>query len=113
LKKKSITYEKLEWARNVLGLGHEATLDEIKSAYRNASKRWHPDHRLKENGSDSNKHMQDINQAYQILMEYIKNYRYVLVPDKKENFDPESWWWERFGSTFAGKVKPKKRDDQQ
>ena len=111
MKTRKITFEELEWARKTLGLGREATLDEIKSAYRSASKRWHPDHRVVKHDTESNKQMQDINKAYQILMDYIKTYRYVLVPDKTENFDPESWWWEKFGSAFAGNVKHKKQDD--
>ncbi len=111
MKRKTSRPEELDWARKTLGLGRRATLEEIKSAYREACKKWHPDYNPDHDKSDLTKHMQDINKAYQILMEYIENYRYLLVPDVEENFDPESWWWEKFGSAFAGSVKRKKSKD--
>ncbi len=118
------TFEEIEWARKILGLGQRATLEEIKSAYRNACKRYHPDHRVsnsssnatEEKGLNLNREMQEINRAYSILQEFIKNYRYLLVPDEEENFDPESWWWKKFGSAFTGDIKdtkPEKRKKPQ
>lgn len=97
--------EDIVWAREILGLEETATLKEIKNAYRRASKRWHPDHRSAEKDPDSNKKMQEINRAYQVLLEFIKNYRYVLVSGKDEKFDAEAWWWKKFGTVFAGNIK--------
>ncbi len=105
-------HEDIAWARKILGLGKTATLKEIKDAYRRASKRWHPDHRLATKDPDSNKKMQEVNRAYQVLLEFISNYRYVLVPGKDEKFDAEAWWWKKFGTVFAGNIKKKRDDDK-
>ncbi len=103
----------IEWAREVLGLGESATLEEIKFAYRRACKKWHPDVRIKDEESNINREIQDINRAYHLLLEFIKNYRYVLVENNEENFDADSWWWEKFGSVFAGNVKTKNKGNKQ
>ena len=61
----------------VLGLGSDATSEEIKTSYRKLAKEWHPDRKK----MNSEKKMAEINQAYETLSdeklrkEYDKFYR--------------------------------------
>ena len=68
----------------ILEISQQASLSEIKQAYRSASKKWHPDLNL---GKDTTQIMQDINEAYAILKEETKRMRYdaeyVLFNQKK------------------------------
>lgn len=91
-------WEKIIAARDILNLGEEATLAQIKAAFRRMSKKYHPDTAGKgaEAGGPETISMADINDAYQTLLEYCRNYRFPLVMDK-ENLDPEDWWMDRFG----------------
>ena len=52
-------------ALNCLGLHPEASLDDIKSAYRSLAKQWHPD---RNNSEGSTARFQQLNQAYQTLI---------------------------------------------
>jgi molecular chaperone DnaJ len=58
----------------VLGIACDATQEEIKSAYREKAKRWHPDH----SGEDSEPFLA-IREAYEVLCE----------PDRRRAYDEE------------------------
>ena len=68
----------------ILEITPQASLSEIKQAYRAASKKWHPDVNP---GKDTTQIMQDINEAYAILKDETKRMRYdteyVLFNQKK------------------------------
>ncbi len=64
----------------VLGLGRDASQEDIKKAYRKMSKEWHPDKHKGDKGAESK--FKEINEAYEVLGN----------PDKRGNYD-------RFGST--------------
>ncbi|GAC1373609.1 MAG: hypothetical protein NVSMB4_00310 [Acidimicrobiales bacterium] len=60
----------VEWARTVLGVRAEATPLEVRHAYREASKRWHPDRFMQASAAerdDAARHMEDVNAAHAIL----------------------------------------------
>lgn len=57
----------------ILGVGRHSSQEEIKSAYRVMSKRWHPD--MNPN-VDVTHMMQEINEAYAILKDNSKKARY-------------------------------------
>ena len=59
----------------ILEISRYATFEEIKSAYRAMSKKWHPD---KNPNEDVTQKMQDINEAYAILKDENKRKRYDL-----------------------------------
>ncbi len=57
----------------ILDIVSDASLEEIKKAYRSQSMRWHPD---KNPGTDTTAKMQDINEAYNILKDTVTRARY-------------------------------------
>jgi DnaJ-class molecular chaperone len=56
-----------------LNISKNATQDEIKKAYRDAAKKYHPD----KNDKDSSEKMQKINKAYQL----------IKTPERRERYD--------------------------
>ncbi len=60
----------------VLGIPSNSSPEEIKTAYRHMSMKWHPD---KNQGHDTTGLMQDINEAYSILSN----------PEKRKRYDRE------------------------
>ncbi len=60
---------------SVLEIQPSSTKEEIKSAYKNQAKKWHPD---KNHGKDTTKKMQEINEAYLILNDDEAKYRYDI-----------------------------------
>lgn len=97
---KSATFSaaEIDRARRVLGLGERASLEEIKSAYRRMCKKWHPDTL----GDDpaSSKKIKEINAAYRLLLDYCERYPFSFLPETVESFDPEKWWYQRFGENI-------------
>ena len=68
LEMKKVEFGEVNKAREVLGLGEEATISEIKGAYREMSKRFHPD---KYPGDlKAQKRFEKMTKAYQILNDY-------------------------------------------
>ncbi len=82
-------------ARETLGLSRFATLREIKRAYREKCRLWHPDADPGNDTEEHKKRMQAINEAYDVLLRFCRNYRYCLDP--REEPDDENWWMDRFG----------------
>src|SRR6516225_5256992 len=60
----------------VLGVSRTATLDEVKSAYRKAALRWHPD-RSPENKTEAEAKFRECTEAYSVLSD----------PQKKQIYD--------------------------
>lgn len=57
-----------------LGVSRDATDDEIKTAYRNLAKKYHPDNYAESPLSDvASEKMKEINEAYDTIMEARKN----------------------------------------
>lgn len=63
-------------ALQTLDLPPFVTKDEIKQRYRYLARKYHPD------VSDDNSKMLEINRAYELLMEYIENFRYSFDDDE-------------------------------
>ncbi|MFP3869952.1 MAG: J domain-containing protein [Syntrophobacteria bacterium] len=88
----------IDWARKLLGLDERGSINEIKRAYRRMCKQWHPDSQGSEiSGSGK---MQEINAAYRLLLDYCEHYRCSFVPEQAHSFDPEEWWYRRFGENI-------------
>ncbi len=103
----------LEEAREILGLGPKATRQEIRAAYRQAARRWHPDRAPAGVEAQHRAHMQRVNEAYQRIVKLIDNYQYELVdPETPETpEDLQKWWTDRFYTGVWGPPK-KKGEDQ-
>jgi hypothetical protein len=88
----------IDRARRILGLGERASLGEIKSAYRRMCKKYHPD-TLSDDDPNS-KTIKEINAAYRLLLDYCEQYPLSFRPEKVDSFDPERWWYQRFGENI-------------
>ena len=82
-------------AKTLLGLGDQASLLEIRQAYRQLSKEHHPD-RAPEGEMTR---MQEVNAAYALLLEYGNSFRLPLLPPAEPSaaLEAEDWWLDRFG----------------
>ena len=80
---KKLGFEVINEARKTLGLGEEATLSEIKRAYRQLTQNYHPD---KHPGNlEVTKQFGQINKAYKILMDCVQSdYCSFIRPVGKE-----------------------------
>jgi len=88
----SLSFKKIDAARKLLGLSSEATLQEIKEAYREKVKNFHPDKAKNELEKEKNKEiMAQVNQAYKILLEYIKVYRFSFKEKEVMKNDPQKF----------------------
>lgn len=98
--KRGFDFHEIERARRILGLEEEATLDEIKEAYRSLARRYHPD---RDPGSEER--MREVNWAYEVLMNYVSCYRYSFREEDVKRHDPdralkrffEDWMWGKGG----------------
>jgi len=80
-----MTYKELCLAREVFGLGERATLQEVKTRHRELVKRHHPDA-----GADGDPvQIRKINTAYQVLVEYLTQYRFSFSEDEFYEQNPE------------------------
>ena len=115
----SIDFKEIDESRKILGLGRAATLKEIKKAYKELVKKYHPD--KSNSASDNNdpndpgncdERMKEINKAYEILMNYCINYRYPFTKPGKGTDDSYSEYMQGFNEDWmwghgAKKVKKK------
>jgi DnaJ-class molecular chaperone len=90
-------YQKIYEARKLLELPERATMNEIKSNYRNLIKKWHPD----KCGASKEKCAEmtgKIIRAYKIILDYCRYYKYSFSEEEVKNYlSDEEWWFERFG----------------
>ena len=71
------SFDDINEARKLLGLGEAATLKEIKSAYRRMAFRHHPDKHTS-GSSEDEAFMKRLNWAYKLLTEYCRDYKYAF-----------------------------------
>jgi len=72
-------------ALETLGLPPMVTRGEIKKRYRQLARRCHPDR----NAGDARK-MEEINRAYETLMEYVENFRFRFDEEEIARQNPET-----------------------
>ena len=98
MKPATFSAAEIDRARRILGLGEQASLGEIKSAYRRMCKTYHPD--TLGDAAASSKTIKEINAAYRLLLDYCEQYPFSFLPEKVDSFDPERWWYQRFGENI-------------
>jgi len=81
------TFDKIDRARKLLDLGEDATLRDIKEAYRRKAKKFHPDGKASNRKKDCEEKMVQINQAYRVILNYIEQYE---ISFRKEDVDKNS-----------------------
>lgn len=69
--------EEFEKALEILDITTRLTHSELKNRYRKLSKRYHPDMQ----GGDEKK-FREINEAYKLVDEYMKSFRFKLSEDE-------------------------------
>ena len=95
-------YKQLDWARRILGLPETVSFADIQEAYYEQSRRWHPDRHGALQEDDCKKQMQEVNEAYRILREYVLLHPVSLRrEDLKGPLNANEWWWDRFGNVFG------------
>lgn len=80
-----MTYENLQEALRVLGLGERSSLKEIKARHRELVKRYHPD----TGNVDDQETIRKVNAAYQLLLDYIAAYRFSFAEEEFYEQNPE------------------------
>ena len=98
MKRTTFHAAEIDQARRLLGLGELASIAEIKTAYRQLCKKWHPD--VLQDKASAKRKMKDINAAYKLLLSYCEAYRFSFSLEEVESFDPDRWWHQRFGDNL-------------
>ena len=81
------SFQAVDKARKILGLEENATREEIKKAYRELIKKYHPD-----KAGDKRKYSEkskQINWAYSVIASYCKDYRFSFRRKDVEKMDPD------------------------
>jgi DnaJ-class molecular chaperone len=87
-----MTYGDLKAALRVFGLGERATLQEIKTRYRDLAKRHHPDF----GDSEDTEEIYRVNEANRVILEYVESYRYCFSEQEYLEQNPEEQLRRRF-----------------
>jgi DnaJ-class molecular chaperone len=69
-------YRRIAEARIILGLGEEATRNEIRDAFRELSRKHHPDRLPEKKRAAGREEFEKIVRAREVLERYCDNYRY-------------------------------------
>ncbi len=78
-------YGQVKEALQVLGLGERASLKELREQYRLLARQYHPD-----TGAGDQQLMQRVNEAYALLLAYVKNYRFSFAEEEFYEQQPEA-----------------------
>jgi len=96
---KEITAKIVREAADVLGIRERASLNEIRSHYRERIKEWHPD--VSDNDPAASHAMTiRLNAAYDLLSDYCMNHAISFRMEdlaKDLELNPTDYWMERFG----------------
>ncbi|MDP8261741.1 MAG: DnaJ domain-containing protein [Candidatus Ancaeobacter aquaticus] len=79
-------FKQIDNARKMLGLNEEASIEDIKRAYRQLSLKYHPDKCKEEDKVKCEETIKEINHAREIIIAYCAEYRYSFrEKDVKKN----------------------------
>lgn len=86
---------------DILGVDKNASIDEIKKAYRKLAKKYHPD--LNQGNKKAQEKFKDINEAYEVLGDKSKRKKYDTFGNgynfsHGQNFDPSQYGFGNFGN---------------
>ena len=89
------SFEEIDEARRLLGLGEAVTLKDIKHAYSKLAFDYHPDTAGED--PEHQQMMKNLNRAYRVLTEYCSHYRYTFSEDDVHRVYPEERFNRRYG----------------
>lgn len=86
-------FTQINEARRLLGLGEDASLEEIKDSYRSLSLKYHPDRCKEADKKRCEEMFKKINHAKDIIGNYCANYRFSFKESdvKKNTMDREMY----------------------
>ena len=79
----------------ILGVGREASKEDIKRAYRRLAKKYHPDLN-KDNAKEAEKKFKEISEAYEVLSDPQKKMNYDRFGQAGVDFGPGGFEWSDF-----------------
>lgn len=88
-KMNNIENNDIEWAIDIFGIEDKATMKEIRSIYRKLSLKYHPDRCKEQDKIHFKEKFQEINNAYEIILSYCKNYSYSFIEEDLIENDPD------------------------
>lgn len=90
-------FETITEARKILELSESATFDQIKRNYKQLIKKWHPDKNEADPTTAEHK-TREIIKAYNIIMQYCREYRYSFAREEVEKYlSDRERWFRQFG----------------
>ncbi|MBW1645000.1 MAG: J domain-containing protein [Deltaproteobacteria bacterium] len=89
-------FQELQWARNRLGLAEVVSLRELRCRYLELAKQQHPDRQPATAATPGSEGMEEINRAYQLLVDYLENLPVSLADDDLRRRDPRAYHAYRF-----------------
>jgi DnaJ-class molecular chaperone len=89
------SFEEIDKARRLLGLGQFASLEEIKQAYRKKAFLYHPDKSGSEN-AQGEEMMKRLNNSYKLLLEYCSRYKYSFKEEDVDGAFPDEAYLKRY-----------------
>jgi DnaJ-class molecular chaperone len=95
-------FDEIDGARRLLGLGESATMQEIRNAYRRLAHRHHPDKHG--NIPEGNEEMKRLNDAYKVLTDYCRDYRYSFRREDTAEAYPEQEDYRRWHEKWSDSV---------
>ena len=91
-----IDFDKIDEARQLLGLDETATLKQVESAYRRLSNRYHPDKCKDTSAINCEEMMKKVNKAYAVIKKYVSDYNYSFRQEDVERAYPDSEYLRKF-----------------
>lgn len=89
-------FDQIDEARRLLGLGETATPKQIKSAYRRAANRYHPDKCKDRDRAKCDEMMGKINEAHELIMKYCAQYSYSFGEEAVRRTYPHDEYLRRY-----------------
>ncbi len=90
-------YDRLLEAKQVLGVGEKATMNEIKASYRKLLHQYHPD-KARQPVEKCELMTRRITEAYAVIQDYCSSYSYSFKEEDMKLYQTEEeWWYNKFG----------------
>jgi DnaJ-class molecular chaperone len=103
--KKSVTFNDIENARKTLGLEDTASMEVVKNSYRSLMLKFHPDrHSSSKNKDIYEEKVKEINDAYEIIINYCIRYPISFTQDKVKYIEEGEYQEEHFDRFYSGWV---------